>query len=442
MATQYSRELSDGSRGLALFNISNNVKLLKILILSSALLYGAFSQPAPTSFGFTELLVGIGLVLAAVVAGIKIKISSCYTSSELLIFLNMALGALVLLIGICVGVWHGAVMSELIRDALPLSYLLFPMLLWLAYGERLMELRQTLLVSGFAISIFFTFRWVLEVHANLGSLGVTNVTEGHYLFVQEPINLFCLLYTTMLAFMLARSGNILAMLFTMMLMLFLSLPFIGHIVRAPLALWVFSVPLVLVMQATVSKKGAIFGLLLVCVLLPSLLALDFASTLVEAFSAKMSSSGASAKIQDNVFSLQFAGQSLKNFLLGSGFGIEATGVEQGRTVRHLHSLSGNYLIKAGFLGLIFALLLIAVYFIRPLMISRRKWAKAIRDGDQKTVFMLLAATLALVPPFFLQVSFKLFSMHLLMAIVLSLCYSLSPRKKANTELNQSLGTVR
>jgi hypothetical protein len=353
-------------------------------LLVGVLLY-SMSTPFPVRVGVVEMLVAL-LLFIGLISGIlnviffrKVVTSSIF---YLLFFFPLIVGLI-----------NGNYLTDVVRDVIPLFYMMIPAFL---FGGGALGLRYYLEKFPYVLAVvgvIFACRELLLWYFS-GGLGVGVIMSTDDYIIQSPLVLFAGVFLFCRAILSFYQYKYFA---AIVFFAFGVLPFLGFyyaVLRAPLGLMVL-IPVVyaFLLYGRNLIKLFIFLFLLLPVILFLLTDLDVGYYL-SMFIEKQEKYGDNNKLAEirEVWRLISEGGFLK-FAFGNGWGGTWFSPAVGAEVRYAHSLVTYSILKGGAAGLLFFILSYLVFFLA----SVTAFLKV-----KKSPYMLLIL-LSIMPPIYVNV---------------------------------------
>lgn len=312
------------------------------LFLFSLIVYGIWGSPTPDQITADIFLTGALLMIAA------------GFSNSFSIFRQSGFLALGLCVPVVIGLVHGNELYAMVRDVIPFVFLFLPCLLRHLFKKGNVEHLQTqynlFLVTLIALGFLFAFRSIDDLIFNPG---VILSFEKDFLYLaNSPILLFALLYLS--GWFLTRNKNLLS----------------------PKTFLFFAVFPVFFSAIALDLQRAGFFALFICLLywlffsfprrpvyLMALSGFCFLGFLMfqpvflsifQEISFKNSVVGLNARAEEALSVFSVIGESFLSAVFGLGWGGTFFSVAAGNTdVGFTHNIFTYFLLKAGFIGLIF-----------------------------------------------------------------------------------------
>jgi len=332
--------------------VLSQCRLRHIGFFSALFIYGVFGSPTPDHFGWAEMAVGVGLLIAIG----PLQMLQRFSTRQQGVWQNAA--QLLLVYGLSVpvlcGVASGHDLSVIFRDIIPFLFLLLPyfMLGWIDGSVA----EKTFVTAGIVfIGVAFGARLIFP--ALQDGVGFTNAPDALYLSI-APTVVFAAIFLTGLAghLLYCRVSFVSAVMACGFLLLAL-LPISGMVMtlqRASLGLTAAGIFLLLLIGAVRRPMRAIvpsiFCVLLLIFFAPSV------GAILDSLLQKQAMVGSNMRLQEFRAVADTMDDSILHVLFGRGWGATlASPAVGGVVVNFTHSLLTSYWMKTGLVGLLIVL---------------------------------------------------------------------------------------
>ena len=377
--------------------------------ISALLIYALFSTPTPDHFGWAEILVMLGLLTAMGITGFVQTVHVRGRTDEPLWMMPARLLLVYgLSVPLIVGLAQGHPVSLIVRDVIPILFLLLPLLLPLSFIDRPSVARALPWVLS-AMGVIFVVRVLsgFMLHLGTGALPLGYVPDPDNL-VNAPTVLFASLFLTgMAGVYLAgeKAPRALALAMICLLLAFLLLLGMAAIgQRAHIGAWVLTVLCwmggLLVWRPRVLLWPLALGLLLLLCFWP------FAQDIVAGLWQKNTVVGLNNRVEEAVAVWESFRDRPWPLLFGQGWGASIVSPAVGPyPVNYTHNLFTTYLLKGGFP----AVLLVFLYL------------GTLGAGIWRILWRFPVGALAVAAPFLIDItlyaSFKSLDFGLLLVLI-------------------------
>lgn len=368
-----------------------------------ALLVYSLSNPFPKAIGAPELLIG-GLLLYSFFKPF-IDILSFKIMSKSFLFYG------VLYIPLIGTLYHQNSIDNIIRDMIPLFYLLIPIFVSsYRFDVSIFYIRNVALVSAF-VGLVFSLR-ELSDWAALGTLAIGVMRQTEEYLIQSPLVLFASVYFLTQA-VRGVETNMPKSLMYFAIGLIPVLGFYFVVLRAPLIL---SLLIPLIYTLIIYRRNYII-ISIACFLIVFLIldnSVDFGK-IFELFITKNEVYGTNNKLAEviTVWTLIIEDGDVFTALLGKGFGGTWLSPAVGVEVRYAHSLLAYSILKTGLLGLSMFIL-----FMVYMVIKGCSWFVTLRS-EPEVLAVYMSTWPTLFVNIFLESGYKTFGFGIVLAIFFS-----------------------
>lgn len=399
-----------------------------VLLLSYSLV--AFGSPMPAKITWLEILMGSGLLIAALALVRQVIQKAQQQSSATW---NLILVACLLFIPLCVGVMRGNAWSDIVRDIIPLTFLLVvPILLtYSASLANLTTLRTLITATLVFVGICTTIVFFMGLISMFGSIDeMVRATQEELTSVQVAqapdqrleirLALFLKPYDPAMLFtsiFLGAWGVVLMVnswrgwLPGMMLTGGGALIAYGFMVlglRAYTALFALSI---LIMCLLMVRERGLYLRFIPFVIVASVILLPHIEAALQLLWAKQQTVGANGKGDEWTAVIATVLSSPQTALFGIGWGgALANPIYLNETTRFTHSVLSFYLFKSGVVGLIMLLSILAILLLQGRrLVANGKW-------NIPQIIMLLSCLSPLLIGVLFQPTYKMLSYGVILAL--------------------------
>lgn len=314
--------------------------------------YGVFGSPTPDSFGWVEVVVGAGLLIAAgplqVLQRFGTRPQGLWQSVAPILFVYG------LSIPVISGVASGHEVSVILRDIIPFLFLLLPYFMLGWQGGSVSEKMAVTAVIAF-IGVAFGVRLIMPVL--LDGEGFANAPDALYLSIAPTVVFAAIFLTGVAGHLLYRRVGLTSVVMAGAFLLLALLPLSGMAMtlqRASLGLTAAGLLLLLVIGA-VRRPMRVIAPGIFCVVLLMIFAPSVGSIL-DSLLQKQAMVGSNMRIQEFQAVADTMDDSILHVLFGRGWGASvASPAVGGVVVNFTHSLLTSYWMKTGLVGLLLVL---------------------------------------------------------------------------------------
>lgn len=314
--------------------------------------YGVFGSPTPDSFGWVEVAVGAGLLIAAG----PLQVLRRFGTRPQGLWQSVAPILLVygLSIPVISGVASGHEISLILRDMIPFLFLLLPYFMLGWQGGSVLE--KTAVTAAIAfIGVAFGVRLILPVLLDGSSF--TDAPDALYLSIAPTVVFAAIFLTGVAGHLLYRRVGLVSAVMAGAFLLLALLPLSGMAMtlqRASLGLTAAGLFLLLVIGAVRRPMRAIAPGIICVVLL--LIFAPSAGVILDSLLQKQAMVGSNMRIQEFQAVADTMDDSILHVLFGRGWGAGvASPAVGGVVVNFTHSLLTSYWMKTGLAGLLLVL---------------------------------------------------------------------------------------
>lgn len=314
--------------------------------------YGVFGSPTPDSFGWVEVVVGAGLLIAAG----PLQVLQRFGTRPQGLWQSVAPILLVygLSIPVISGVASGHEVSVILRDIIPFLFLLLPYFMLGWQGGSVSEKMAVTAVIAF-IGVAFGVRLIMPVL--LDGAGFANAPDALYLSIAPTVVFAAIFLTGVAGHLLYRRVGLTSVVMAGAFLLLALLPLSGMAMtlqRASLGLTAAGLLLLLVIGA-VRRPMRVIAPGIFCVVLLMIFAPSVGSIL-DSLLQKQAMVGSNMRIQEFQAVADTMDDSILHVLFGRGWGASvASPAVGGVVVNFTHSLLTSYWMKTGLVGLLLVL---------------------------------------------------------------------------------------
>lgn len=365
-------------------------------IAIAILLYGFFSQPTPEAISWAEITIMLLILLS-----IKVRLSIVRTLSTLHKTSFESVSILALLVWPFFGfLLFQNDITQGIRDLIAALFIIMFCFGLPKLNDRSIDsIFIILCVAGYS----FIFRDLFMVREHLQDLGTRKLINGQIYLLQDTIVLFAVLYVILRLSWQIKQRNVIFILIYLILLGLGQLAFLAQGLRFNLIITSVYFGYVLIKsQGIYSKTFAVCLLILVFHFVQKNIALfDF---VIEKFITL----GANGKVEEFKEVFLYVFDNWNVLLFGKGFGGEFLSPTYGSEINFTHSLFSYLVLKIGFLGCFYGILVYSLwiyYSLRSLIY-------------QNESLQILLLTLA--PPFLTQPTYKSFGFGIIIWLAITM----------------------
>ena len=373
-------------------------------LLCAAIFYGALGSPTPDTPGGVEIIIAICLLFAI---GLRnpLTLIQLQTPKPLYISTGLMLALYALTIGLIFAALEGHQSPNILRDIIPFSFLLLPLLLQDLTQHK--HSHQIFSACALIIGLLFSVRALLSP-LTVGMIATTQSGELLYL-ANMPTLLFSAIF--LMAFGAQKLLHRLSLRHISIALIMMSLALL------PLTAMVFSVQrasigafiiaLIILLSLTIIKTPTKALRLIIPLVIITLYTMPFFSVFGTIIVEKTARVGGNMRVEELSAIWQSISASPFTIIFGHGWGASFSSPAVGNIdVTFSHSLLSSSLLKLGLLGLI-----LTIFYL---------WS-FVQTGWQllhKNPVFALAITMPILIDTFLYASFKSFDFGLILCLVL------------------------
>lgn len=331
---------------------AKSIHLRHVGFFLALFVYGVFGSPTPDSFGWVEVVVGAGLLIAAG----PLQVLQRFGTRPQGLWQSVAPILLVygLSIPVISGVASGHEVSVILRDIIPFLFLLLPYFMLRWQGGSVSEKTAVTAAVAF-IGVAFGVRLIMPVL--LDGAGFANAPDALYLSIAPTVVFAAIFLTGVAGYLLYRRVGLTSVVMAGAFLLLALLPLSGMAMtlqRASLGLTAAGLFLLLVIGA-VRRPMRVIAPGIFCVVLLMIFAPSVGSIL-DSLLQKQAMVGSNMRIQEFQAVADTMDDSILHALFGRGWGASvASPAVGGVVVNFTHSLLTSYWMKTGLVGLLLVL---------------------------------------------------------------------------------------
>lgn len=374
-------------------------------LMTASVVYGLFGSSTPSRLGAVELIIAALLIFASLsqVPALRYLKRDFFAGYVFLICM--------LIVPSCIGFLRGVELTDYGRDIIAFVFLM----MFLVYQPLIHKNPNQFIknVSLFVVFIGAVFSaryfYIDDVHLNL--LGASRMFGDMRYLPMDPAVTFGAFFALVKGFFHLRVKEYFNSTFFLLISFLCFGALVGMLIRAPIILYFLVFSFLLVFFISVKIISFFILLILLILTVKANLFYSIFYLTIEKFNAV----GWNNKGTELITVIQLIFSDSKLFLLGAGWGaLVQTPVYEG-AVRFVHNFFIYFLFKAGFLGAIFASVVIVKYYFFLLYMTIKIWFLK-RNPRCYPAASSIAILATFTSSMWLQPTFKSLTFGLILAI--------------------------